>query len=153
MTPAMEYSISGLELTEGFEGCELIPYQDSAGIWTDGYGNTHGVVPGVAITQEKAEADLVRNVQTAVYAVNHYVAIHLRQNEFDSLVDFCFNCGAGNFASSTMLRKLNQGDLVGAAREFERWDMAGGKHVAGLLRRRKAEEAMFELLAGNGPGA
>lgn len=146
MTPEMIYSQDGILLTQGFESCRLTPYQDGKGVWTDGWGNTHGVVPnGPAITQEKADADLNRNLQSAVYSVNHYVAIHLSQPEFDALVDLVFNIGSGNFSSSTMLRKLNQGDLVGASNEFEKWDMSGGVHVAGLLRRRKAEEAMFNL--------
>lgn len=144
MNPTMDYSHNGELLTQDFEKCRLVPYQDSKGVWTDGWGNTHGVVPGRAITQEKADADLRSNIESAVYAVNHYVAIHLRQNEFDALVDFVFNVGIGNFSTSTLLRKLNRGDLVGAANEFERWDMSGGKHLAGLMRRRKAEEAMFK---------
>ncbi len=145
MTPAMQYSQDGLKLTQSFEACRLEAYLDSKGIPTIGWGHTHGVRMGDTCTQAEADAWLMADLQAAVYAVNHYVAIHLRQNEFDAMVDFCFNCGAGNFASSTMLRKLNQCDLVGAAAELERWDMAGGQHVAGLLRRRKAEEAMFRM--------
>ena len=135
---------TGQALTKSFEGCKLVPYRDSAGVWTDGWGNTHGVIPnGPAITQAKADADLDKNLANAVYAVNHYVAITLRQPEFNALVDFVFNVGAGNFASSTLLRRLNCGDLAGAATEFERWDMSGGKHLAGLMRRRLAEKAAF----------
>ena len=135
---------TGQALTKSFEGCRLVPYQDSANVWTDGYGNTHGVVPhGPAITQAKADADLDKNLASAVYTVNHYVAITLRQAEFNALVDFVFNVGAGNFSNSTLLRKLNAGDLAGAALQFERWDMAGGQHLAGLMRRRLAEKAAF----------
>ena len=141
MFPEMQYT--GQKLTKDFEGCRLIPYQDSAGIWTDGYGNTHGVVPGTAITQDKADADLDRNLSTAVWTVNHYAAVPLTQNEFNALVDFVFNVGTGNFASSTMLRKLNLGDYAGCAAEFERWDRSGGIELAGLLRRRVAEEKEF----------
>lgn len=145
MTPAMTYSATGTLLTQSFESCRLTPYQDGKGVWTDGWGNTHGVIPnGPPITQAEADSDLQINLQAAVYAVNHYVAIHLSQPEFDAMVDFVFNCGAGNFASSTMLRKLNMGDLIGASVELEKWDMSGGVVVAGLLRRRKAEEALFD---------
>lgn len=144
MTPAMQYSPNGFLLTQGFEQCRLIAYQDSKGIWTIGWGHTYDVHQGDTCTQAQADAWLHQDVQAAMYTVNHYVAIHLSQDQFDALVDFVFNLGAGNFAASTMLRKLNQGDLLGTAREFERWDMAGGVHVAGLLRRRKAEESMFE---------
>lgn len=142
MNPYMLYT--GQRLTEGFEACRLLPYQDIKGVWTDGWGNTHGVIPnGPAITQEKADADFDRNIAGSVYAVNHYVAINLNQQEFDALVDFVFNVGMGNFSTSTMLKKVNCGDLAGAANEFEKWDMSGGQHVAGLLRRRIAERDEF----------
>jgi len=139
----MQYSKNGLALTESFEGCALIPYQDVAGVWTDGYGNTHNVVPGQAITQAQAEADLLRNVADAVAAVNRLVHIAMSQDEFDSLVDFTFNLGVGNFAGSTLLKLLNARDIEGAANEFAKWDEAGGVVVAGLLRRRLAERALF----------
>jgi lysozyme len=145
MKNELAYSPAGLLLTQDFEKCRLVAYQDSKGVWTIGWGHTAGVKRGDVCTQAQADAWLLADVQDAVYAVNHYVAIKLRQNEFDALVDFVFNVGAGNFANSTLLRKLNRGDLVGAANEFERWDMSGGVHLSGLLRRRKAEEAMFEL--------
>jgi lysozyme len=143
MTPEMQYSPKGILLTQEFESCRLLPYKDGGGVWTDGWGNTNNVVPGVCISMEKANADLLNNVQKAVWSVNHYVAIKLKQNEFDALVDFVYNVGTGAFASSTLLRKLNTGDLLGAANEFERWDMDNGKHIAGLLRRRKAEHSKF----------
>jgi lysozyme len=139
----MQYSKNGLALTESFEGCALIPYQDVAGVWTDGYGNTHNVVPGQAITQAQAEADLLRNVAEAVAAVNRLVHIAMSQDEFDSLVDFTFNLGIGNFAGSTLLKLLNARDIEGAANEFQKWSEAGGHVVAGLLRRRLAERALF----------
>lgn len=145
MGDAMIYSKQGLDLTEGFEGFSLVPYQDSVGVWTDGYGNTHNVVPGQPITQEKAEADLLRNVADAESTVNRLVHIALSQEEFDALVDFVFNLGIGNFASSTLLKKLNARDIQGAIDEFVKWDRAGGVEVAGLLRRRKAEAALFTL--------
>ena len=139
----MQYSKNGLALTESFEGCALIPYQDVAGVWTDGYGNTRNVVPGQAITQAQAEADLLRNVADAVAAVNRLVHIAMSQDEFDSLVDFTFNLGVGNFAGSTQLKLLNARDIEGAANEFAKWSKAGGNVVAGLLRRRLAERALF----------
>lgn len=66
------------------------------------------------------------------------------EGEFDSLVDFVFNLGAGNFDHSTLLALVNKGDMQDAANEFEKWDRCEGKAVAGLLRRRQAEEALFE---------
>ena len=65
------------------------------------------------------------------------------QNQFDALVSFTYNLGAGNLRSSTLLKKLNAGDYAGAADEFPKWNKAGGKELAGLTRRRNAERDLF----------
>lgn len=140
----MQYTSAGLHLTESFEGCKLTAYQDQVGVWTNGWGNTHGVIPGSTITQARAESDLLANVQSAVNTVNRLVTVPLTQNQFNALVDFTFNAGNGNFAASTLLKKLNARDYDGADAEFAHWDMAGGAHIAGLARRRGAEAAMFD---------
>jgi lysozyme len=75
--------------------------------------------------------------------VNKLVTYTINQNQFDALVDFSFNLGLGNLGSSTLLKKLNAGDIKGAAEEFLRWDKAGGKVLAGLTKRRKAERDLF----------
>jgi len=139
----MQYSPNGLKLTEQFEGLSLTAYQDVAGIWTNGYGNTHNVVPGSTITLEQAQSDLMSNISGAVYVVNKVVHVPLTQNQFDALVDFVFNLGSGSFQSSTLLRKLNAKDYAGAAAEFPKWNHAGGVVVDGLTRRRLAEQALF----------
>jgi len=141
----MQYSKTGLQLTEGFESCRLTAYQDIKGIWTIGWGHTGtDVVPGLTITQAQADALLLHDVQNAVNHVNHLVTVPLTQNEFDALVDFAFNAGCGAFADSTLLKLLNQGDDAGAAAQFDLWDHASGKVVAGLLRRREAETQLFQ---------
>lgn len=144
MTPSMTYGPGGLALTKQFEQCRLRAYPDSKGVPTIGWGHTRGVMMGDLCTQSEADRWLEQDVQVAVDGVNHYVAIHLSQNEFDALVDFTFNVGVDAFSNSTMLRLLNRGDLIGAAHQFERWDWSGGVELAGLLRRRKAEELMFD---------
>lgn len=150
MSLNMVYSKGGLALTEGFESCVLIPYQDSGGIWTNGYGNTvdvkhcptcKGKCPHYPITRNQALNDLARNNLTAVRAVNTLVKVPLTQNEFDALVDFQFN--TGHLAGSTMLALLNKGDYPGAADEFDKWDHVKAKVVAGLLRRREVETELF----------
>lgn len=140
----MEYSKQGLALTEQFEGCKLTAYQDSVGRWTLGFGHTAGVLPGQTCTQEEAEAMLEADVAWAVTFVNKMVKISLTQPQFDAIVDFTFNLGAGNFEHSTLLTLVNQGNFAAAANEFEKWDRAGGQVVAGLLRRRQAEEQEFK---------
>jgi lysozyme len=139
----MQYSQSGLKITEGFEGCKLAAYLDQRGIPTIGYGHTQGVSLGMTCTQDQADAWLQTDMQTAVNAVNRLVTVTLSQAEFDALVDFVFNAGQGNFAGSTLLRLLNSGDYDGAANEFDKWDHCGAEICAGLLRRRKAETSEF----------
>lgn len=143
MTPPMTYSAGGLALTKRFEGCMLTAYRDAGGVWTNGYGNTHGVVPGSTISQQQAETDLAANLQNSINDINRLVSVTLTQGEFDALVDFDFNLGRGNLAGSTMLHLLNAGDHAGAAAEFQKWDHCGGQILAGLLRRRQAEQAEF----------
>ena len=140
----MNYSEAGLDLTEESEGCRLVAYQDSVGVWTIGYGHTRGVVEGMTCTQAQAEAWLREDILSAIADVNRLVKVPLTQGEFDALVDFDFNLGGGALRGSTLLRLLNGGDHAGAAEQFERWDRAGGHVLAGLLRRRLAEEAEFK---------
>ena len=143
----MEYSKTGLLLTEQFESCRLAAYLDSKGVPTIGWGHTFGVNSATPpCTQEQADAWLLEDVQSAVGSVNRLVIAPLTQNEFDAVVDFVFNCGSGNFAGSTMLRLLNAGDYPGAANEFQLWDHASGQVVAGLLRRREAEKTEFNAV-------
>jgi len=140
----LAYSATGLALTEQFEGCRLAAYQDQVGVWTIGYGHTGAdVTPGLTITPAQAQAMLLKDVGSAVDCVNNSVQVKLTQAEFDALVDFVFNVGAGAFKSSRMLRALNAGDFAGAASQFVLWDHAGGVAVPGLLRRRQAEAALF----------
>ena len=143
----MNYSKNGLHLTENFEGLRLIAYPDPAtngDPWTIGYGHTGTEVhKGMTITQEQAEELLMQDVKKAAATVNAKVTTDITQEEFDALVDFVFNVGAGNFNASTLLKKVNAGDIQGAANEFLKWDMAAGKHMAGLLKRRHAEAEEF----------
>lgn len=141
----LTYGRKGLALTERFEGCRLTAYQDQAGVWTIGYGHTGAdVTPGLTITQEQARSLLARDVANAAACVNKVVSVRLNQNEFDALVDFVFNLGALAFEGSTLLKNLNAQNFAAAASEFEEFDRAGGVVVAGLLRRRQAEAALFE---------
>jgi lysozyme len=140
----MDYSKQGLTLTEGFESCRLTAYQDVKGIWTCGWGHVGPeVVEGFTMTQNQADSQLILDLTKAEGAVNHLVTVPMSQGEYDSLVDFCYNCGTSAFAGSSMLKLLNAGDYQGAAAQFELWDHAAGKVVAGLLRRRQAEEKEF----------
>lgn len=141
----MELSDRGLHFIMAHEGLELVPYRDAVGVWTDGYGNTHGVIPnGPAITLDKAVEDLRRNVAASVAAVNRLVNVPLTQGQFDTLVDFDYNLGDGSFGDSTLLRLLNAGDYEGADHQFARWNQGAGRVLPGLVTRRADEVAVFE---------
>jgi lysozyme len=138
------YSDKGLALTKSFEGLHLAAYQDCAGVWTIGYGHTGpALYKSLTINEADAEVLLRADIAEAVACVNRAVTVTISQNQFDAMVDFCFNAGRGNFLQSTLLRKVNFVDLAGAAAQFGLWVHAGGEVVAGLVRRRKAEAEMF----------
>jgi lysozyme len=145
----MTYSLKGAALTESFEaasGPVLVAYADhlAGGKPTVGWGHTGlGVVVGATWTRAQCEEALMNDIHWASNVVNSLVHISLTQGEFDALVDFTYNVGSGNFASSTMLKLLNQNEIAQAALEFEKWDKAKGVVVAGLLRRRYAEKEEF----------
>lgn len=139
-----EYSSAGLALTRSFEGLRLAAYQDSAGVWTIGYGHTGPEVrAGQHITEREAEALLRADLGTAVKCVRQAVKVPLAQHQFDALVDFCFNAGRGNFLGSTLLHEVNRGEFGSAAAQFGLWVHAGGRVISGLVRRRAAEAALF----------
>jgi lysozyme len=70
--------------------------------------------------------------------------VPLDQMQFDALVSFCYNCGQGNLAKSTLLRRVNERNFAAAAQEFGKWVKAGGQTLKGLVRRRKYEARLFQ---------
>ena len=97
----------------------------------------------MACTRDEALIELARGLEGAAGCVRLSVHVPLTQGEFDGCTDLVYNIGCGRWMDSTARRLLNAGDYHGAASAFEKWDRAGGKVMAGLLRRRKAEEAVF----------
>ena len=139
----MKTSQNGINLIKSFEGCKLTAYKCPAGVWTIGYGHTKGVKQGMKISQLQADTYLKNDLKTYENYVSKYVKVTLNQNQFDALVSFTFNCGGGALKSSTLLKKLNNGDYTGAANELLRWNKSNGKELAGLTKRRKTEKALF----------
>jgi lysozyme len=149
-------SKAGLKLVKHFEGYHVrqpdgscTAYMDVAGVPTIGWGSVHGVKLGMRWTEQEAESALMSELQTCAMEVQRLVTVPLNQQQHDALVSFVYNLGTGAFTRSTLLRKLNRGDYAGAEVEFSRWVYAskgaGGPKVKynGLVRRRKAEAAMF----------
>lgn len=112
-------------------------------IWTIGYGCTAGVTPGMIWSEPEAEAALMRELEKHAAIVDRVVTVPIGENNRAALISFSYN--TGGLPKSTMLKKLNAGDFDGAAREFDRWSKAGGKVYKGLVRRRAAERALFEM--------
>lgn len=145
----MKISEQGLKLITSNEGLKLKPYYDSVLVPTIGYGSTYYedgtkvTIKDAPITEERAVELLKNVVKTFEESINKLVKVKLTQNQFDSLVCFTYNIGISNFTNSTMLRLLNQGKYEEAAKEFSRWNKAGGKVLAGLVRRRKEEMELF----------
>ena len=139
----MNLGYEGTKLLKFFEGCKLTAYQDSVGVWTIGYGHTKGVYDGMTITQEEAEQMLLTELEEYEGYVEKYVTVPLTQNQFDALVVWVYNLGPTNFRNSTLLKELNSGNYTAAGKEITRWNKAGGKVLAGLVRRREAEAKLF----------
>ena len=139
----MRISDKGINLIKEFEGLRLEAYLDSVDVPTIGYGHTRGVKLGQTISQEQAEDFLEEDIHEFELAIQRLVHVNLTQNQFDALVSFTFNLGIGSLKQSTLLKKLNAGDITGAANEFNRWVYAGGKKLTGLVKRRSAERLMF----------
>lgn len=126
-----------------FEGCRLSAYKCSAGVWTIGYGHTEDVKEGDTCTEEQANAWLIEDIRNTQLLLAHYVNVPVSEGEFVALVSLAFNVGVGTLMKSKLLRKLNAGDRDGAAKEFLDFDLANGKRIAGLTRRRKQEHDLF----------
>lgn len=145
----MHMSQGGLDnLLKKFEGCKLKAYRCPAGVCTIGYGHTSAagapeVRDGMIITQADAEDILKRDIVKYEIAVMDLVKVKLTQNQFDVLVDFAYNAGVGNLKSSTMLKKINSGDLDAVPAELMKWTKGGGKVLPGLVRRRQAAGAWW----------
>ena len=121
-------SVEGLKLIADYEGCRLQPYQCSAGVWTDGIGNTSGVIPGKTITERQAAEGLISNVLRVERAL-------------ERCVTFAFNVGTGNACSSTLVKLLNQRRWADACRQLPRWVYVKGVFNQGLDNRRAREMA------------
>ncbi len=130
---------AGLDLIKQFEGCRLTAYRCPAGVWTIGYGHTAGVAAGQRITQEEADRLLVSDAEKYEKKVNKYHDRYTwRQNEFDALVSFAFNVGSIDqlTANGTRSRAV-------IAEKIMAYNKAAGKPLAGLTKRRQAEQNLF----------
>lgn len=131
------------KLIRQFEGCRLMPYLCPAGVWTCGWGSTgHDVMPGQAWTQDYAD---MRLTQDAIKFARGALVLCplLRGNAHAAIADFAYNLGLGNLRASTLRRRLNAGDTIGAVAELKKWVRGGGRILPGLVARRTAEASLL----------
>lgn len=135
--------VQDISLITKWEGLRLKAYQDTGGVWTIGWGHTKTAKPGMVITEEQAIKLKKQDISWVEDVLNTTVEVPLKQHEYDALASFVFNIGGTQFRKSTLLKKLNDGDRLGAANEFKRWVYDNGKYIKGLENRRKDEELYF----------
>lgn len=132
-----------IDLIKKYEGFSARPYKCPAGVLTIGYGRTIDVRPYEITTEEAETIWLDKYVKTITDQILALVNVELSNNQICALIDFVYNLGIGNFKSSTLLKKINQGDFSAAANEFLKWNKAGGIVLKGLENRRIAERMLF----------
>jgi len=145
----MKLGPQGLALIKQFEGFEPAPYRDAVSIPTIGYGATY--YPGgqrVSLRDPpitEPEASRLLELMLARYAegIDRYAQVPLSQGQFDALVSWAYNVGLEAARTSTLMRRLNEGDYLGAADQLPRWNRAGGQVLRGLTLRRLAEQDLF----------
>lgn len=124
----------------------------SPAVWTIGYGWTgkikrggrwRSIRAGDYMSDKEALYYLERGVRDFARKVNKLIKVPVSRRQRMACISLAYNIGLGAFASSTLLRKLNNRNYVGAANEFPKWSYAGGVRVQGLLNRRREERWMF----------
>ena len=141
-----EFSESLVAAVKKFEGFRAQAERDNLAVppvWTIGYGETMGVQMGDTITPEEAETRLRIRLKFFSRRVNDLVKVPLTQGQHDALTDFAYNLGTEALRNSTLLRVLNAGRYDLAAAQFERWTLAGGVRLPGLIARRYEERTWF----------
>ncbi len=132
--------ITGPSGDDGLEGVSYIPYKDIVGVWTVCHGHTgKDIMLGKTYTEAECKALLNKDLATVARQINPYIKVDIPETTRGALYSFVYNVGAGNFRTSTLLRKINQGDIKGACDQLRRWIYAGGKQWKGLMTRREIE--------------
>lgn len=132
--------ITGPTGNDGLEGVRYDPYQDVVGVWTVCYGHTgKDIMLGKKYTEAECRALLNKDLNTVARQIDPYIQKPIPETMRGALYSFAYNVGAGNFQTSTLLRKINQGDQKGACDQLRRWTYAKGKQWKGLVTRRDIE--------------
>ena len=134
--------LAGSILVAPWEGMKTTAYQDVIGVYTVCYGETKGVKRGDKYTEDQCIDQLALSLPAYRANMLQYVKVHLAPYEEAAYLSFSYNVGVGNFANSSLLRKLNSGQHQAACEELKKWVYAGGKYFQGLANRREEEYQM-----------
>ncbi len=128
---------------DGVEGRVYEPYKDVAGVWTVCDGHTGlGIVKNKKYTDRECDNFLWNDLKPVKAGVDKLVKTPLGEYQRAALYSFTYNVGLDSFSKSTLLRRLNKGDVSGACDEMRRWVYAGGVKWKGLLNRREMEHSL-----------
>lgn len=133
-----------VSLIGGWEGLKLKAYRDIVGVWTVCYGETRGVKPTDSYTKAECDAMLAEGIIDFEREVDKLITYKgdMPVEVKIAIVSWAYNVGIGNASRSTLIRKVNAGDLEGACNELLKWNRAGGKVIRGLVNRRIDERRL-----------
>ena len=145
---ALVIGAAGVSNIQTYEGVRTTAYQDPVGIWTICYGHTGPEVKrGLRLSRTQCDTILMDDIRKHRNGLQRCLERPLNQNQSDAVVSFAFNVGVTNTCKSTLVRKINAGDMDGAAREFPKWRYVstprGPVALPGLIKRREAEQVLF----------
>lgn len=132
--------ITGPTGNDGLEGYRAKAYKDVVDVWTVCHGHTgNDIILGKTYTKAECKALLDKDLNRIARQINPYIKVAIPETTRGALYSFAYNVGAGNFKTSTLLYKINQGDINGACNQLRRWIYAGKKKWVGLMTRREIE--------------
>lgn len=130
---------------DGLEGRRYYAYQDVVGVWTVCDGHTGSDIRrGHLYTDKECDALLQSDLRKVATTIDPLIKVRIPETTRAALYSFTYNVGAGAFSKSTLLKKLNSGDVPGACKELQRWTYAGGQQWKGLITRREIERKVCE---------
>jgi lysozyme len=149
-----------IKMLKHHEGVRYRPYRCPARLWSAGVGRlidpSHLKVPyerrlelpipegwDRTLTEAEVDALLQEDLQRFLPGVLRLCTVVPLSNRHLALASFAFNVGLGNLQNSTLRMKHNREDYEGAANEFKKWTLAGGKELPGLVTRRNDERALY----------
>lgn len=150
LSPQLKKSIAGVVsggalaiaavLIEPLEGTKHVPYLDVVGVPTVCAGHTgRDIIMGKTYSEAECQALLNKDLRAVANQIDPLIKRPIPDTTRAALYSFTYNVGAGAFHQSTLLKKINAGDTVGACNELRRWTYAGGKQWKGLMNRREIE--------------